>query len=347
MKQFSAVALSLALLEAAQAVRFLGRVNPATRELTWAGTGVAFSFSGSSATIDFESVTGTNSVLLTVDGKSTGILNVNTSSISTPAGLANGDHTVFLRKRSEALFGSIFVGNVTTDGTFGIDPRYNRKIEFIGDSITVGYGMDGVFPCTNTAEVENNPNTYAVLAANSLKADYDIVAWSGIGLVRNTAYGSPGGPTMVSRWTKYGAQDADNSYTFPSSETPDAVVIALGTNDFSVDNNNRPVLDVGNFTSATVSFIRTVQTHYPKAQFFLVTSPMLGDGYPAGEAQHTAQTKAFTDAAAQLNGTKVHVVDWPSQGSDVGCDYHPNIATNAAEAPILASAIAEALGWWC
>jgi hypothetical protein len=59
MKQFSAVILSLAVLDIAQAVRFLGRVNPATRELTWAGTGVSFSFTGSSATIGFESVTGT------------------------------------------------------------------------------------------------------------------------------------------------------------------------------------------------------------------------------------------------------------------------------------------------
>lgn len=59
MKSISAVALSLALSDVAQAVRFLGRVNPATRELTWPGTGVAFSFTGSSATIDFESVTGT------------------------------------------------------------------------------------------------------------------------------------------------------------------------------------------------------------------------------------------------------------------------------------------------
>ena len=288
---------------------------------------------------------GTNSVLLTVDGVSTEILNVSGTSIKTPAGLKRGKHSVELRKRSEANFGSIFVGNVTTDGTFGRDVKFPRKIEYIGDSITVGYGLDGTFPCTNTAALTDFSETYAYLAAKSLKVEFDAIAWSGRGLIRNTAYGSPGGPVMPEIWTRYGANDPDNSYTFPRSETPDAVVIALGTNDFSVDNGNRPTLDRGQFTTAMVSFLRTIETHYPKAQFFLLQSPMISDGYPAGETQWSDQRKAFESAAAQVNSTKVHFIGWNPQGSSVGCDYHPNAATNAAEAPIVASAIAKALGW--
>jgi hypothetical protein len=38
-------------------------------------------------------------------------------------------------------------------------------------------------------------------------------------------------------------------------------------------------------------------------------------------------------------------VDWPTQESDVGCDYHPNTATHAAEGAVLAIAICLALGW--
>ena len=61
MKQISLIALSLALTNHAQAVRFLGRVNPATRELTWPGTGVSFTFTGTSATIGLNYVTGKRS----------------------------------------------------------------------------------------------------------------------------------------------------------------------------------------------------------------------------------------------------------------------------------------------
>jgi lysophospholipase L1-like esterase len=280
-----------------------------------------------------------------VDGVSTVIPNVNGTSIKLPAGLKKGKHTVELQKRSEGFYGSITIGKVTTDGKLEADKIPNRKIQFIGDSITVGYGIGGVFPCSNTAVLEDNPKTYAALAAKSLKADYDVIAWSGIGLVRNTAYGStPGDPTMINRYTQYGANDPENSYTFPKSDNPNAIVIALGTNDFS-NNNNREPLNGTEFASATVSFIRSIQKHYPKAQFFLLQSPMISDGYPAGENQWTTQKNAFESAITQLGSSKVHFIGWAPQGSEVTCDYHPTAATNAAQAPVVASAIAKVLGW--
>ncbi|KAI8934687.1 hypothetical protein NX059_008378 [Plenodomus lindquistii] len=343
---FSPLVLFLGLLDDVQALRFLGRVNPATRELTWPGTGVSFTFTGSSASIDLESVTGTNSVQLQVDNQTSIILNVNESSISTPPDLPSGPHTVTLRKRSEALFGSIFIGNVTTDGTLGPDPVPTRKIEIIGDSISVGYGLDGANPCSNSAAVENNPLTYGALAASALAADYSVVAWSGIGITRNFVSATPDpSPIMPDRWTRYGAQDAKGSYTFPADRTPDVVVIALGTNDFGYQDGVREPLDPETYSNAYIEFVRTIQLHYPKAAFFLVTSPMLSDGYPSGEAQKTTQRVALERARDALNGTSVTVVDWPSQGSEVGCDYHPNAATHREGAAILAEAVREVVGW--
>ncbi|KAI4712606.1 hypothetical protein J4E89_002874 [Alternaria sp. Ai002NY15] len=337
----------LAAIDNVTAVRFLGRVNPDTQELTWPGTGVSFTFTGSSASIGIEGTSGTNSAQLTIDGKATVIPEVNGTSIKTPADLGNGKHTVTLRKRSEASYGTITIGNVTTDGTFGPDMYASRKIQVIGDSITVGYGLDGVNPCVNSAAVENNPKTYAALAADALDADYDIIAWSGIGLTRNYVSPTPDpSDIMPQRWTRYGALDPLNSYTFPANVTPDAVVINLGTNDFGYQAGIRDPIVPADYTAAMVNFVKTIKTHYPDAAFFLLTSPMLGDGYPAGQAQKTTQTNALNAAIAQLkNSTKISLVDMPSQGSDVGCDYHPNAATHAQMAAILTKALASDLGW--
>ena len=193
-----------------------------------------------------------------------------------------------------------------------------------------------------------------MLAANALNADYNIIAWSGKGLVRNIASGTPDtSPLIPELYTRYGANDADNSYTFPSTWKPSAVVINLGTNDWSYLGYDaqgqqyaaRDVLQPSVFAAGLVKFVKSIQSKYPNAQFFLLNSPMLSDSYPtAADAQRTNQTKAVQDAIEQI-GAKAHFVDWPTQGSAVGCDYHPNAATHAAEGSVLAAAIKSALKW--
>lgn len=333
--------------------QFLGRVNPATRELSWPGSGLGFTFEGTSASIALTSVTGTNSVDVFIDGGDPIVIsNVEGTSISTPSGLSSGSHTVELRKRSEALYGSIFIGDVTTDGTLGTYDVPDRRIEIIGDSISVGYGLDGVNPCTNNASVEDNPLTYGAVAATALGAEYSVVAWSGKGIIRN--YVGDETELMPELYTRYGALDADNSYTFPTATAPAAVVINLGTNDFGylgydASGNSyaaRDPIDAAAYTAAMVDFVQSIQAHYPDAHFFLLSSPMLSDTFPtAADAQKTTQTNALQDAVAQLGNSTASFVDWPTQGSDVGCDYHPNAATHAAEGAVLASAISTALGW--
>lgn len=288
-----------------------------------------------------------------VDGTTTVISNV-AGSVITASGLSNGNHSVTLRKRSETAYGTFTLGDITVNGTFGPDVVPTRKIEFIGDSITVGYGEDGTYPCTNSAALEDNPLTYGALAADSLEADYSMVAWSGKGLTRNYVIdGTDTSPLMPELWTRYGANDADDSYTFPANATPQVVVINLGTNDFSYVlyaangslYNARDPIDATTFTNAMVDFVQTIETHYPDAEFFLMGSPMLSDTYPtAADAQHTTEANALQAAVSQI-GSNAHFVDWPTQGSDVGCDYHPDPATHAAEAVVLASAISSVMGW--
>ncbi|KAH7183358.1 SGNH hydrolase-type esterase domain-containing protein [Fusarium flagelliforme] len=330
----------------AQNYRFVGRVNPATKQLTWPSTGVAFTFTGTQASINIKDITGTSSADLIIDGKAPIVIsNVKGSSISIPK-QTKGTHTVELRKRSETNFGTFVINDVTTDGTLVNTEPPKRKIEIIGDSITVGYGLDGVLPCVDTAALQNNGKTYGAVAARALNADYSVVAWSGKGLIRNYASNPPDtSPPMPLLYTRYGANDKDNSFTFPKSWVPDAVVINLGTNDFSYLNVRDPV-NPADLTTALVKLVKSIQSHYTKAQFFFVSSPLLNDDYPSrADAQKTTHVKVLKDAMKQLSGVKTHFVDWPSQGAEAGCDYHPNAATQAIGGKLLADSIKAALNW--
>lgn len=336
-----------------QGFRFLGRVNPSTQELSWPATGVSFSFNGTSASVNLAAMWGTNSIDMVIDGGAPIVTdNVVDTSITTPSNLSEGYHTVEIRKKSEALYGSLYVSNVTVvGGTSGEVTAPSRRIQIIGDSISVGYGLDGTYPCTNTAALEDAPKTYGALTAQNLSADYDIIAWSGKGLIRNYPTGEVDDtPIMPELWTRYGANDADNSYTFPVADTPDIVVINLGTNDFDYMLTNssgdlyeaRPPLDPDTYTAALVNFTTTIQGHYPDAEFFITTSPLLSDGYPmANDTQHTTQANCIQAAVAEI-GSNAHFVNFPTQDSsnnNIGCDYHPSAATHQAMAVILTAAI--------
>jgi lysophospholipase L1-like esterase len=326
--------------------RFVGRVNPDTKELTWPSTGVAFTFTGTSASININSISGASSVDLYIDDDEPIVIsNVNGTSISTPD-LAMGTHNVELRKRSETVYGTFRITDVTTDGTFGENVVPERKIEIIGDSISVGYGMDGIFPCSDSAAVQNNPKTYGAVAARALEADYSVVAWSGKGLIRNYMATPPDDvPTMPTLYTRYGANDADDTFPFPSSWVPDAVVVNLGTNDFSYL-NTRPPVDPQDLSDALVKLVKSVHSRYPEAEFFFMSTPMLNDNYPTPEdAQKSTHLKMLQDSIQRLCGVKAHIVDWPAQGSEVSCDYHPTAATQAKGAALLEEAIRSELGW--
>lgn len=306
---------------------------------------MAFSFKGTGASIQIDDQIGTASATLFIDGEAIVIPAVNGTAISTPQ-LQEGHHTVELRKRSEAQYGSFRVTDVIVDGSFVTHKRPKRQIEIIGDSISVGYGLDGTLPCTDSATLQNNPKTYGALAANALFADYSVIAWSGKGLIRN--YPSPTSdsePVMPQLYTRFGAEDADNSYTFPRSWHPDVIVINLGTNDFAYLNARDPV-DPDQLLAALVAFVKKIHKHYTHANFFLMSSPLLNDNYPTAEdAQHSTHVTVLKRAIAELPKIKMHFVDWPPQGSDVGCDYHPNAATQAQGAAILEEAIRNVTGW--
>ena len=159
------------------------------------------------------------------------------------------EKTVCIRvmKFSEAAFGYAGLKALEIDGELQVvEPVENHplKLEFIGDSITCGYGIEGVWEKdTFTTQQERPDKAYAFLTAKALGAQVQLCSWSGIGLISNYV-----DPETVNLPDTHWLMQANWPYTdkwlslrlglepevWDSSRyEPDVLVIHLGTNDLS------------------------------------------------------------------------------------------------------------------
>lgn len=203
--------------------------------------------------------------------------------------------------------------------------RPELKIEFIGNSITCGYGTEADNGDIHFSyDTENHTLSYAYLTARALNADFNIVARSGIGMYRS--YGGPREGTPEQRMP--GEYDRTLIYD-PAhywdhrSFRPDIICINLGTNDTSLDN-----YDIGLFEQAYKKFLVHLHMLQPQARIVLLTGPML-------HGKQLEDVKATLDRLAEGND-HIYRFDMSEQTGELGygADYHPSraqAAKNAAE----------------
>src|SRR5690606_7731970 len=122
------------------------------------------------------------------------------------------------------------------------------------------------------------------------------------------------------------------------SVIPDAVVINLGTNDFSTDGDPTPEL----FTGRYVELLAHLRDVYPTAYILCTVGPLLnGSDLQAARA-------GIADAVATRQGAGDERVDaWEMNISndDPGCDYHPGLETHQRMADALVSELSARLDW--
>ncbi|KAN0024961.1 hypothetical protein ACTFIV_009370 [Dictyostelium citrinum] len=245
-------------------------------------------------------------------------------------------YSIVLSKRTEASFGEVRFYGFSVDSTGKSVPQQKptRKIEFIGDSITCGYGDLGTAPCNFQAITEDNYDTYASITARELECEMFLEAWSGRGVVRN--YGSP---TPVST---SGTVPDLYPYTIPTDPSiewnfdqyvPDAVVINLGTNDYST----QPAPSQEQFQNGYIEFIKTIRSNYAQAvpEIFLICGPMINNpccDYVANVSSLVGAT--FIDAQNIL-----------TEPTDFGCDGHPSLIGHTKLAAVVSPAIQKGMGW--
>lgn len=152
-------------------------------------------------------------------------------------------------------------------------------VEFIGDSITCGYGNlwteQSADPSNQSGKAlyEDGTQSYAYLAAELLRADFSIVSCSGIGIDRGYSNPDGNGYRMLDFYkaTSYSRSKTD-LYDFATARVPDVVVINLGTNDQDLGSTESA------FKAGVKELIQFIRTSYNKDVPIIWAYGMMSDG---------------------------------------------------------------------
>ena len=258
-----------------------------------------------------------------------------------------GTHTVQLVKRTEGLHGTVRVGVAPGAGTTLLPTVVpSRRIEFIGDSISNGYGVEGSethtpssnINCKAVASTENAVDAYSALTARALHADYQITAYSGKGVYQNQPADTLA--TMPKVWTQTTALTDAPAWDF-TAWVPDVVVILLGTNDFFTS-ATRPAVTQAQFVPAYTALVQDVRSRYPTAKIVLASSPMLATYNGAS----TALDAWLHQILASLGDANVSYLDLPTQSTlQTGCEYHPTVGSQRAVANLVTEHLGPLMDW--
>ncbi len=325
-------------------IQYIGRFDlsdPKRAIFDWPGVYIRIAFEGTSCFIRLND--GKNLYAVTIDNQAPQVLKTDTSTVySAATDLKDTVHTILIEKRTEALVGrGEFLGFILDKNKNLIEQNStpSRRIEFIGNSITCGYGVEGENANSPfKPETENATLSYAALIGRILNADYMMVAYSGRGVVRN--YGDSSKTStdpMPSLYDRTCFSDSTQVWDF-TSWIPQVVVINLGTNDFST----QPHPDKSVFQEAYTQLINRVQAQYPEVTIFCVCGPMIGE--PCA-----SYIDEVVDQCKQNNANKkVYYIAISTSlltMSDRGSDWHPNIQGQQKIADIIIPIIQDTMNW--
>lgn len=256
-------------------------------------------------------------------------------------GLAPGEHHIRVDVASESQAGpTAFGGFLAGPGTTALPPpTREHQIEFIGDSHTVGYAnLSGERECEGDEVWATTATSRGIapLAAAAFNADYQVNAISGRGVVRN--YNGGDGDTLPEAYP-YVLLNRDTRYS-DADWSPQVIVIALGTNDFSTElNADEPWADRAAlreaYADAYMKFVLDLRRRYPQAGFVLWIAAQ-----PESEVSTALQHVVDKLAVRGERRVEMAII---SNLEMTACHWHPSLADNQRVATALNGAIARQL----
>jgi lysophospholipase L1-like esterase len=326
-------------------IEYTGRINfanPLEPSFSYSGVSIRAKFTGTSIGMVMSDNKGTNYYNIILDGKIIDSINVTTDKRNyfLAESLENTTHEIEIFKRTEVDFGTTrFYGFLVDKGAslVSIINKRERLFEYIGNSITCGYGNEGKNGDTFGPTTENHYLSYAAITSRNFNARHLAVCKSGIGAYRN--YNAPysgSSDNMTDYYDRVSFYDVNPKYSF--AETPDLVYINLGSNDFST-NGGDPVRFKNNY----YRLIDTIQTRYNKPDIICLVGPTL-DGQTLNQVR--SYIKEIVDSTNKKGLGNVYLFELSEQGSlGYGIDYHPNVAQHQKNAIELTNFIKSIKGW--
>ena len=329
-----------------------GRTPLINKGLTmfWTNSGFSFAFRGTGVTAKINTST-TNKTYY-------GYLNVYIDGATTPSaticvdkngtytlaeGLENGDHTIEVRKRNEAIYGesaTLTLKELTiTDGKFNKTPPKTPKytLEFIGDSITSGFGnmvTDGGGAGANfSTHTQDGTMTYATITARAANCNASVLSRSGICYVTGSDR-----PSMFPYYTNTanlpgnGADATD--WDFKAHPT-DIVVINLGTNDTGARIDGKPITAT-QYRELAYNFLRLVRVNNPDATIIWAYGMMTHSG---GDPIKAAVEQCNDEGDDEVYYCPLPIMNHNTEG--VGVHGHPDYLSHLISAVALSEYLEE------
>ena len=292
--------LTLRIPAADARFRYEGRFdssNSNTPVIVWQASRICLDFDGDAFGLLFDDAKGQCFFNAEVDGSNT-VVEVREGKPASPAmiaGFGPGRHHLVFFKRSEADAGTVRFRGVGLTGDAKAwappPPAYRFRMEFFGDSITVGAcNEDGDTDQWDNRRTHNAALSYAALTAAAFSADYRNIAVSGMGIA--TGWVTPKAGEV---W--------DKTYPNPASPradltqwVPQVVFVNFGENDDSYPRAHGQPFPEG-YTDGYIALVRAIRAAYPSAHIVLLRGGMYGG------AQSEPLRQAWESAVTQLEAT--------------------------------------------
>lgn len=346
-------------------VKFVGRTK-LIDEVLWlalSGAGVSFSFTGSKLCVTLmgsdaagikENELNYARMAIYVDGER--IIDDNLDEPTKTYVVLDGERKekaeIQIIKLSESAMSTAGIVSIMTDDEGNVEPlpRKKHSMEFIGDSITCGYGVDDLdLTHTFITGTEDVTKAYAYKVACELDAEYSMFSASGYGIISGYT-DNPDARNVAERIPPYYeslgfSRDMFGSAGKPENipwdfgqYQPEVVVINLGTNDDSFCQEDNVKQE--EYATEYAKFLKVVRKSNPGAEIFCVLGLMGDRLYPWMCRAVEAYTEETGDAA-------IHTVRIPEQDSNKGyaIDYHPTPDSHTMGAKVVAEAIRKQMNW--